>query len=610
MTAETYGLAKRIAVALLKLLPTAKWDAALAGEVTRALGNGDASRTATLADELLISRDTLDRSDPGRREWVEEELYVQWRDRLADLLATEPALREPAELVLDALLAAGGGVRGRGQQVRGFGRDRDGERLAGQKPASVTRERRLRCDYPENVQVGVDFGVIVRIIVAAEGGAPLKSFPVPPQGRDVLLDVKADGMLVRGPFQLRVRIPPDADSEPVLFELRPERPGPARISVTAWLDGNFLGEFTADVMVRRDPASSRRRAASSRLRKETAEGAVTLQVNYDPRERVYRFQLMDVGNPSEVLAPLPRPLDDQVDRLIGRLESIGGASIGDRLVDEGAELWRGILPEQLRQQFWERRDKITQLRILGREDRVPWELMYPADQGREDAGFLVEQFPVTRDVFDYPGWADRLAPRPARFVLPPHSPPAAYREVDYLRELLDAGPEHETVVSAFNPLRELINSGDFGMLHFACHNDFRVDEGSVIDLDGTPFTVTNLQAARNRKTLESSAPLVFVNACRSADEALQYTRLAGWAEAFLGAGAGAFIGSLWAVRDRSAYTFAITLYEILKDGKTLGEAAAAAREAAARKPGDPAWLAYAVYGNPLARMTTGDPGRE
>ena len=613
MTADTDELAKRIAIALVKVLPTAKWDAELAAEVTGALGNSDASRATTLADELRVSRDMLDRADLERREWVEEEIYVRWRNRLAGLLAAEPALREPAERVLEALLAAGGGVRGRRRRGREYMRDANDERPADLEPPTTWRERRVHCEYPENVQLDVPFGVIVRVIVAAEGaapGAPLRTFRVPPEGRDVTLDIKADSMLVLGPFQEHVRVPPDGDSVPVRFELRPQRPGPARFAVTAWLDGNFLGEFTARVMVHRKPAPSRTRAASSRLREETADGAVTLQVRYEPREQRYRFQFMAVGNPPEVLAPLSWPLDGQLDRLVGRLESIEGAAIPDRLLDEGAELWRGILPEQVRQQFWERRDAITQLRILGQEDRVPWELMYPADRGRKEAGFLVEQFPVTRDVFDYPGWARSLASRPARFVLPPHSPPAAYREVDYLRGLLDAGPEHETVVSTFTPLRELISSGDFGMLHFACHNDFRGAEGSVIDMDGTPFTITNLQAARNRNSLESSAPLVFINACRSADEAPQYNELAGWAEAFLGAGAGAFIGSLWAVMDGSAYTFATTLYESLKDGKALGEAATAAREAVSRKPGDPTWLAYAVYGDPLARMTTGNLDRE
>ena len=71
---------------------------------------------------------------------------------------------------------------------------------------------------------------------------------------------------------------------------------------------------------------------------------------------------------------------------------------------------------------------------------------------------------------------------------------------------------------------------------------------------------------------------------------------------FLRAGAGAFIGSLWAVRDGSAFRFATNFYEQLKSGRTLGEAVNAGRQAVLSRGQDPAWLAYSVYGDPNSRM--------
>ena len=151
---------------------------------------------------------------------------------------------------------------------------------------------------------------------------------------------------------------------------------------------------------------------------------------------------MDSDNPGEVVAPLSWPLNDQLEDLIRRLELAtsgetrsGQAESMSQLIDEGALLWRGVLPEKVRHQFWERRDKIKHLSIWSENDRVPWELMYTADAGRE-TGFLVEQFSLTRDIFDRPGLARRLRSLPARFVLPPDSPPAASREIQFLRELL------------------------------------------------------------------------------------------------------------------------------------------------------------------------------
>lgn len=69
----------------------------------------------------------------------------------------------------------------------------------------------------------------------------------------------------------------------------------------------------------------------------------------------------------------------------------------------------------------------------------------------------------------------------------------------------------------------------------------------------------------------------------------------------MGAGAGAFTGSLWAVRSSSARMFAEEFYRVLVRGRqSLGTASLQARQAIAADEGDPTWLAYTVYGNPAA----------
>ena len=78
-----------------------------------------------------------------------------------------------------------------------------------------------------------------------------------------------------------------------------------------------------------------------------------------------------------------------------------------------------------------------------------------------------------------------------------------------------------------------------------------------------------------------------------------------WAQAFVKAGAGAFIGSLWAVRSSSARTFAETFYtQFVDEAQPLGLATLAARRAITDDDGDPTWLAYTVYGNPAAKVAT------
>src|SRR5208282_1369555 len=99
----------------------------------------------------------------------------------------------------------------------------------------------------------------------------------------------------------------------------------------------------------------------------------------------------------------------------------------------------------------------------------------------------------------------------------------------------------------------------------------------------------------------SQRPLVFMNSCTSGGAVPLYTDMAGWADRFLGAGCGAFIGSLWEIRDTSALTFAEKFYDEAAAGKSLGKAMRAARNTL--KSSDPTYLAYTLYGNPFARLS-------
>lgn len=237
--------------------------------------------------------------------------------------------------------------------------------------------------------------------------------------------------------------------------------------------------------------------------------------------------------------------------------------------------------------------------ILADKDAVPWELLYPRDPGH-DAGFLVDQFPVTRAVFGR-RLPRRLSLWPARFVLP-GSLPEARREIETMQQLLDPSQTPDRVVSALTPLQDLIESGNFGLLHFACHNRFDPMDGSSITLDNVSFTPEDLTEAAIDRVLVGSAPTIFINACRSAGFSATYNRLDGWASKFLEAGAAAFIGSLWAVSDGAAREFAQELYRQLRTGSPLGTAMMQARQMAASQLGDPTWLAYTVYGDPRATV--------
>lgn len=461
--------------------------------------------------------------------------------------------------------------------------------------------RYLRGSFPDATRPGQVFSVLVSVV--RSGGVPLKPFAVPAGGTSVALIIDAPGLRVLSDHRQTVLVPAADDSEPVKFDLVGDIPGPQRLSITAWDGGSYLGELIVEVSIEIDAPARPERIAMSETREGRTDGEVTLLVRYDPLQRAYRFEFIDVDYPEEVSSQLVYDPGPAVERLVRRLNALAEGTAGysaeatrSYLVNEGLQLWQELLPEALRAQFWERQRRITQLTILTNRDVVPWELLYPKDPGHE-AGFLVEQFPVTRAIYGRTR-PRTLQLRPARFVVPPSSPPDAKTEVRALAKVL--GTRLNTV-SELMPLLHLIDNGRFGVLHFACHSRFDPEDGSSIRLDST-FTPTFLATAATDQTLAKTKPVVFINACRSLGQVPSYNKLDGWAEKFMRAGAGAFIGSLWEVTDETARAFAENLYERLVIGESLGVAVMAARRAVASEPGDPSWLAYAVYGDPQASI--------
>jgi hypothetical protein len=482
---------------------------------------------------------------------------------------------------------------------------------------AAPRPRYLVADLPERAPVGRRLSVIVRITLAEQAGglwSRLKPLDVPPEGRTVTITVAAPGLAPYDDLEQDLQVPADGDSEPVRFGFRADRIGLHTVTVRAFAGGTFLGELAAQISVEVGAALEEgptHRAAMATLASELGE--VTMQVSLTDDNR-YSFQLIGerffpveysrrlAGDPTEVLESLVSELRAMA---AGTSEYTSPSLIRNRFKNLGAQLWADAVPEAIRTQFWDQHERIRSFTVASDMDTLPWELLYPVD-GDNEKGFLVEQFPVVRRVYGQ-GRVLRLPLTSAAYIVPAGSPRNADDEVQAVRRRLGEGVSERGVVQRLEDLNALLLNPP-SVLHFASHNQFTDTGGSVLGMEGGPFRPSDLTVAVQKQGLSAASPLVFFNACRTAGEIPGLAHMMGWAKQFMGAGAGAFLGTLWAVRSSSAKVFADAFYQAFVTQRLpLGPASVQARRAISADDSDPTWLAYSIYGNPSATISVQEP---
>ena len=476
----------------------------------------------------------------------------------------------------------------------------------------LRRVRFLTGMLPERAPADARLSLLVMITLQpdASPSAALKDFPVGLTGTTLTITVSAPGLISLGDLEQELFVPFGADSEPIRFGLITGPAGLHSVVVRAFSGGTFLGELTLQISVEPGAALEEGRGKAAFLVGLAAEpGEVTLQVSRTDEDR-YSFQLIgETWNPVEVTRRLAGDPSQVVEALIEELRAMSAnesrfsssSLVRNRIRNLGAQLWADVVPEAIRRQFWAQGDRIRLFTIASDMDTVPWELLYPVDGGN-DNGFLVEQFPVVRRVYGQGRARVLRLDSGAAYVVPPGSPANAMAEIDSVRGILPASVRNRGVYASLAEFVHLLDAAP-SVLHFACHNAFTEKGGSVITLEGGPLRPSDLAIAVQRKGLAAISPLVFLNACRTAGDIPGLMQLMGWARQFMGAGAGAFVGSLWAVRSSSAKTFAEAFYgALVRDRMPLGAASLRARQAISGDSGDPTWLAYTVYGNPSASI--------
>jgi hypothetical protein len=278
-----------------------------------------------------------------------------------------------------------------------------------------------------------------------------------------------------------------------------------------------------------------------------------------------------------------------------------------KIESKGGSLFESLIPEKLRQLLWSLQEKISTVQIISDDPHIPWELMrLRSHEGKRtlEGPFLSEAFAITR-------WlrgASETCALPVRrlaIVIPKTSGlPATGGETEDLLALQAMEREATEIPAKYLRVKEALAEGGFDAWHFAGHGTTYSDDPNLwsVELDDHPLRPEDMASSAGH--LSSIRPLIFFNGCHTGRSGWTLAGLGGWPRALLDAGAGAFIGALWALKDRKARAFARSFYELFLSGIPIGEAARQARLRVRDEfPGDPTWLAYTVFAHPLATCT-------
>lgn len=497
----------------------------------------------------------------------------------------------------------------------------------------------LSAEAPEQVAVGDDALIDVRAELA-EGAKPLRHSTRtrldPAQKIRAILSLGDGSLEVTGPRVLTLEPPAPGEPATNAFEVRGAAPGPARVAVYFRQGARELGSvsFSLQVVAARTSTAlvhARERPepvtepVKQMLKLLIMDRRVDDEIRYtylvdsevlglqDAEFSSRPFQTRGAGGAATPLAYVQSIYRRIVERVL--VNPSDSRAFARELQAIGTDLCRQLFDDAFVRALWPYRAQIQAIHVTSWEPYIPWELLrlkHP-DSDETDARFLGE-YGLVRSLSGR-RLARQLALRDWAYLVaeyPYGTQPALGGEVRYLtQQLPQRGIQPRAVPPDYDTVLDTFTAADFDVLHIACHglsDQEQIEDAALLIGDrqtpkGPAPVSLDPSTVREFAQLKARRPLVFLNACESARLGPSLTDWGGWPRTFLEAGAGAFVGTSWAVREKPANAFAEAFYDALLADRPLADAARAGRSAA-RALGDGSWLAFVVYGQPGARRAS------
>ncbi len=462
--------------------------------------------------------------------------------------------------------------------------------------------------------------------------------------------VSAPGYKIKGEPFATIEVPLDRDSEKATFLLAGLEEGPKPVLINFYQNKRYIGTVSLESCVVRNAGHGVQDTAKNKVDVDFSGigSAPDLTLNITENtlptgQTELRFTLIStldeihLQDGGSVL--LRQEPSSWLEQAFSSVEQLNRAEEDvewtlRRLQSIGHELYEQLFPVRLKEVFQSCRDRINSIMVVSDEPWIPWEMVKPSETLRpQESKHLCEEYRFSRWLSGTPisptlnAQLAKIVPVQEAIVsqsyrdinvVPNHgsaSPakqtfdclPNVEAEVDMFRELESHGTEVGVIDSKLRSVMQVIDQGDYDILHFACHGSYNEQSPdlSVLQLRDGCMTAVDLNSSKPAS--KRRRPMVFLNACHSGRGGFGLTRLGNWASAFSKLNCGAFIGSLWPVEDEAAYRFAKHFYTQLFEGMPIGDAFREAR-ISIKEAGNSTWLAFCLYADPNALLSI--PERE
>jgi len=477
---------------------------------------------------------------------------------------------------------------------------------------------------PKILLVGGELEVAIHLSLSGTNSSNSYLIEVPQDeivGSDLNIILTASGFQINGDNTASLPLDPNTGNEvptpqftqTCRFRLTALRPGSATIAAELYRGDIFQINIEAKVQVAEfDKVGllGKRITIQPRpvpqpdfiLKVQTAWNETTSACRLHYQIRSFRFPSLFPGETIYHSETLSSSWIEQMRRLLGTtLENISDALPEDkrsRLTSLGQYLFEHLLPTELQTDFRSLipRDRTFTLLILADQDAsLPWELLHDGQQ------FLSDRFIIGRWFWELNDTRPHEFPVGAINV-------AHYADVEQpelwtaLLEPPGASPPLPLPEGVLSNLDSTEAIRGLHLIRYSQSSDAANRRNAPVTLYDTNNEQDIERQMRPAKlNLRRNRPLVslgYVRRDRPELTTLEQT----WASAFIRAGCSAFTGSLWAVHPTVEAAFISGFYNRLWTGDSLGEAFHTSRQLArAAAPDSLDWLAYVLFGDPMAR---------